>query len=131
MDALLTLRGKIAGFPGYGEMSDRHRADEMVRAYLGEALARLRERLAPTGDAGERLDAAILRTDFTNPKVFGSFESASTDAGTVDRISRADLAAVELADRAEGVDAAALPAYIDEVSAALDVRDRAMEAAAG
>jgi hypothetical protein len=40
---------------------------------------------------------------------------------------QADLATVELADRAESLPDEALPGYLDEVTAALDARDRAME----
>ncbi len=128
MDATEVLKEKLPGFAGYAEMPQRHLTDEEVRAYLGERLAGLSVRLDPTGPTGERLDALILRTEFTNQAVFRGYETATLDAVRTQAIAVADLSAVELADRADGVfDVDMLPSYLEAVEAAMDTRDRAME----
>ncbi len=128
MDASEVLKEKLPGFAGYAETQQRHLTDEEVRAYLGERLAGLSVRLGPTGPTGERLDALILRTEFTNQAVFRVYENATLDAPRSQAIAEADLAAVELADRADGVfDLDMLPSYLDAAEAAMDARDRAMD----
>jgi hypothetical protein len=128
MDASEVLKEKLPGFVGYAEMVQRHLTDEEVRAYLGERLAGLSVRLEPAGPTGERLDALILRTEFTNQTVFRGYENATLDAARTEAIAQADLSAVELADRADGVfDVDMLPSYLDAAEAAMDARDRAME----
>jgi hypothetical protein len=128
MDATEVLKQKLPGFAGYAAMEQRHLTDEEVRAYLGERLAGLSVRLEPSGSTGERLDALILRTEFTNQTVFRVFENVTLDAEQTQAVAAADLAAVELADRADSVfDLDMLPKYVDEAEAALNARDRAME----
>ncbi len=128
MDATEVLKEKLPGFAGYAEMEQRHLTDEEVRAYLGERLAGLSVRLDPAGPTGERLDALILRTEFTNQVVFRVYESATLDATQTQAIASADLTTVELADRADGVfDLDMLPKYLDEAEAALNARDQAMQ----
>jgi hypothetical protein len=127
MDATEVLKQKLPGFAGYAA-GQRHRTDEEVRAYLGERLAGLSVRLDPVGSMGERLDALILRTEFTNQQAFRTYEAAQLDPTQTQTIAAADLATVELADRADGVfDVDMLPKYLDAVEAALNQRDRAME----
>ena len=80
-------------------------------------------RLEPAGPTGERLDALILRTEFTNQVVFRVYESAALDAAQTQAIASADLTTVELADRADGVfDLDMLPKYLDEAEAALNAK---------
>ncbi|MGB6985397.1 MAG: hypothetical protein WBD74_05385 [Candidatus Aquilonibacter sp.] len=131
MDASEALKEKLPGFAGYAEMQQRHLTDEEVRAYLGERVAGLSVRLDPTGPTGERLDALILRTEFTNQAVFHVYEDATLDASHTQAIAAADLSAVELADRADSVfDLDGLPSYLDAAEAAMDARDRAMASSA-
>lgn len=128
MDATEVLKQKLPGFAGYGTMGQRHLTDEEVRAYLGERLAGLSVRLDPTGPTSERLDALILRTEFTNQVAFRGVETMELDSAQTDAIAAADLATVELADRADGVfDVDMLAKYLDAAEAALNARDRAME----
>jgi hypothetical protein len=128
MDATEVLKQKLPGFAGYATMGQRHLTDEEVRAYLGERLAGLSLRLDPTGPTGERLDALILRTEFTNQVAFRAFENAQLDAAQTETMAAVDLATVELADRADSVfDVDMLAKYLDAAEAALNARDSAME----
>jgi hypothetical protein len=129
MDATEVLKQKLPGFAGYAALGQRRLTDEEVRAYLGERLAGLSVRLDPTGPTGERLDALILRTEFTNQTAFRNYENADLNAAQTETLAAADLATVELADRADGVfDVDMLPKYLDAAEAALNARDSAMEA---
>jgi hypothetical protein len=128
MDATEVLKQKLPGFAGYATLQQRHVTDGEVRAYLGERLAGLSTRLAPSGPTGERLNALILRTEFTNQTVFRVYEIATLDDAQLQAIAAADLATVELADRADSVfNLDMLPSYLDAAEAALNARDRAME----
>ncbi|HTZ54313.1 MAG TPA: hypothetical protein VMB20_04570 [Candidatus Acidoferrum sp.] len=128
MDATEVLKQKLPGFAGYAALEQRRLTDEEVRAYLGERLAGLSVRLEPTGPTAERLDALILRAEFTNQMAFRNIESTNLDAAQTETIATADLAAVELADRADSVfDVDMLPSYLDAAEAALNARDSAME----
>jgi hypothetical protein len=100
-----------------------------VRAYLVEALAAMGDRLEPAGPLAERLESTLLRAEFMNQAVFRDFESADLDETRTRAIAAADLAAVELGDRAASVDAGSLPSYLDAVTAALDARERIMRGA--
>jgi hypothetical protein len=128
MDATEVLKQKLPGFAGYAALSQRHLTDEEVRAYLGERLAGLSVRLDPTGPTAERLDDLILRAEFTNQTVFRVYENLTLDAAQAETIAAADLAVVEVADRADSVfDVDMLAKYLDAAEAALNARDRAME----
>jgi hypothetical protein len=130
MDALEALRAKISGFPGFEDPQARRLSDEEVRAYLGEALAALGEGLNPDGPVAERYGATLVRAEFMNQAAFHIFETACLDDAQTAAMATADLAAVELADRANSVDAESLGAYLDAVNAALDGRERIMKTSA-
>jgi len=128
MDANEALKQKLPGFAGYGDLAARRLTDGEVRAYLGERLAGLSVRLDPTGAAAERLDGLILRAEFMNQQALPYFDSTTLDASHIEAVAGADLATVELADRADGVfNVDMLPDYLDKVAAAMDARDRAMQ----
>lgn len=130
MDTTAELAEKIPGFPGYADTDSRRLADEEVRAYLGEALAALSDRLGPSvGSLTERLESTLLRAEFMNQAAFRQFESADLDETRMRAMAAADLAAVELGDQAASIDAASLAGYLDAVAAALDARERIMAGA--
>ena len=128
MDVLAALRTKINAFPGYASEDERRRSDELVRSYLGEALALAQTRLDGLPAALEsRLGDLVLRAGFRNQIAFKAFEYATLDGAKVARVAANDQRLLDLADRAGAVDAAALPAFLDDVDAAFDVRDREMQ----
>lgn len=120
------LSEKIPGFPGYADADSRRLADEEVRAYLGEALAALSDRLGPVGPLTDHLEATLLRAEFMNQSAFREFESADLDEARLHAMAAADLTAIDLGDRAASVDAGSLASYLDAVMAALDARERVM-----
>lgn len=133
MDPLEQLRARIADFPGYDDDLARRRSDELVRSYLGEALATLAARCAPLApELQARVDMLLLRVGFADPKSFGAhngFAGAHDETGEAD-VAADDAATVALTDRASSVAAGDLTPYLDEVGAVLDRREAAMRAAA-
>jgi hypothetical protein len=135
MDPLQKLRAKISDFPGYSDELDRRRSDELVRSYMGEALAELAARLSPLAPAcGQQIEALLLRVGFADPHSFAAHNGIARDAGppssAIENVAADDMATIDLADRAASIDALSLPAYLDEIGAVLDRRDAAMRATA-
>ncbi len=130
MEPLAQLREKIADFPGYnGDLARRH-SDEYVRSYLGEALSELEARCALSVELERRIDGLILRVEFADPRDFIGHDLGSEGGDDGGEVAVADVAVVELADRAASLDPASVPGYLDEVVAALDVREAALRASA-
>lgn len=130
MEPLVFLRSKIADFPGYLDENGRGRSDELVRSYLGEALAELEARLAPVSDAvATRIGDLLFRVGFVNQTLYRRYETAANDGVPMDAVVADDAAIVEVADRAAAVSAQTLPAYLDDIAAVLDRRDHTMASA--
>lgn len=129
MASLEALRAKIPQFPGYGDERARRVADEMIRSYMGEALALLDERHPEYFADMERSEKLISRTSFMNQSAFKAFEYAQMDEALERDLHDEDTAVIEVADRAQTVEAAGLEAYLDEIADALDRRDQTMIAA--
>ncbi len=127
MDALDEIRAKIPQFPGYDDDTARRLSDELVRSYLGEALALLREQhpdfFAQGSDAFEAL---VLRAGFMNQQAFHAFEYQHLDSDGLSVVAEDDRTLVELADRAHNITAADLPAFLDDLTAAFNRRDAVM-----
>lgn len=127
MDTLNGLRSKIAEFPGYSSQTDRRRSEELVRAYLGEALVELERRTDPLPSTTRAtLDSLVLRTAFVNLSVFRAFENEPVDDVAVDRVASSDLGTVALADRVADIDPALLDVFLEEAHRLLDDRDATM-----
>jgi len=125
MDALTKIRAKINDFPGYGSETDIARSDEETRAYVGERLAALRERLGADAVA-QTLDPLIQRSAFANQQILASLERPDIHPGSEIAIDEADLVLLDLADTAASVDSEQVPEYAAKVTAAFDARDAAL-----
>lgn len=126
MDTFESLRAKIPDFSGYLNEGDRRRSDELVRSYVGEALAALQSRVAPAGE-DLRFEHVLLRAGFMNQIAFRAFEYATLDGERVRAISANDVRILDLADRAVSIEPGGVDVFLSEVTAAFDLRDRAME----
>ncbi|MBV9232841.1 MAG: hypothetical protein JO030_02255 [Candidatus Eremiobacteraeota bacterium] len=131
MEALDRLRARIGAFPGYDTDADRRLSDELVRSYLGEAVAELAAR-NPSLEAPmrQRIDALLLRLGFASQRWFPAHAAAIVRHGVDSAVVDADAAVIELADRAASVPGDGVAAYLDEVDKALDRRDATMQASA-
>ena len=120
------VKSKIADFPGYSDDVSRWRSDELVRSYLGEAIADLQQRLEPLdASLDSRAGDLLFRLGFANQAAYKNHEGAHATFD-LDAVLAADADAIERAGRAPAIDAQQLPAYFDEISAMLDRRDALM-----
>lgn len=128
MDDADAVRAQIPNFPGYATLADRRMADELVRSYLGEALSELAARHPEIfADAQDGYQRLLMRAGFMNQLAFHAFEYADGDAARQAAVAAGDRKVLALADRAATVEATSIPAYLDDVTAAFDRRDAAME----
>jgi hypothetical protein len=118
----------VPDYAGHVDAVARRRSDQQVRAWVGELLVDLQDRL-PLDGVRERVDALLMRCEFADQHVIRAVED--------DRFREADFAtAVEDYDRklvaaAEGcrtVTAAGLNALIDAIEQAFNARAAGIEA---
>ena len=123
MTDLEYLRSRVPGYADYANADARHEVDKQIRAWLGEALSEVRERLAPSGALAERLDGLILRCEFSDQRVIRAADHATFDPGLVDRVHALDRAIVDVADRIREVTSNDdLSAVLDDAARLLDER---------
>lgn len=131
MDPLEHLRERISRFPGYDVDIDRRRSDELVRSYLGEALAEIGVRCTDlSSELRDRIEGLLLRVGFSTPKSFSLHDGHLGVRSSDGNVPAVDAATVDIADRAPAIPCDAIAAYLDDVIVALDARDAAMRAAA-
>ncbi len=117
------IRGFIPAYAGRADAPARRLADQQVRAWVGERLAAVRDRL-PAGPASPVLDDVILHCEFGDQHVIKALEDERLgldDAAAV--IERADRTLLQTAADSESVDAAGLAAFVERLQALF--RDRA------
>jgi hypothetical protein len=123
MTDLEFLRSRVPGYADYANADDRHEVDKQIRAWLGEALSEVRERLRPSGALAERLDGLILRCEFSDQRVIRAADHARFDAGLVDHVHELDRGIVSAADQVREVTSEeALGTVLDDAARLLDER---------
>jgi hypothetical protein len=128
MDPLNLLREKIPQFAGYADDRDRERSDELVRSYLGEAVAEMQVRLGNVdGNLEKRLGDLLIRVGFANQAAYKIYADAARKETHFDRMAAADARTVELAEGAAGLQVSDLGAFLEEAARVLDERDAAMD----
>ena len=123
MDDLEFLRGRVPGYADYADEDARHAVDKQMRAFLGEALALVRDRLAPDGPLGDRLEGLLLRCEFSDQRVIRATNHAVIGGSLADRVHELDRQLVEMAERireAAGPDE--LAGELDDAARLLDER---------
>lgn len=129
MDDLAFLRERIESYADYTNAADRRRSDEQIRAYVGEALIDLRDRLAPHGADGEALERLLMRCEFADQNMAHAFDAISVDPAEVAATAAADRNLATLAGDAATVDAAGLATLLARIDAAFDRRWQSVGAA--
>ena len=93
-------------------------------------MSEMAERCQLPPDLQTRIDALVLRVAFANPKDFNAHDVDGAPVSDDGALAGADVATIELADRAETIDPSSVAAYLDDVTVALDRRDEALRAIA-
>lgn len=102
----------------------RRLSDEMIRSYVGEAVADASARL----DRGmsDRVGALLMRAGFINQAAFGHFEYAKVTDEALARLLASDFALCALADRGKAVSASDFDTWITRIETGFDARDTLM-----
>jgi hypothetical protein len=108
----------VPGYAGHADMPARRLSDQQVRAWVGELLAVLRDRV-PLGEYADRVEALLMRCEFADQHMIHAIED--------DRFAQAEYAAaIEEYDRKLIAAASALPsAGPGDLAAVVDGLERA------
>jgi hypothetical protein len=125
-DEMIDVRTSVPGYAGHADVISRRRSDQQVRAWVGERLAALRERL-PLDGTTEAFDDALFHCQFGDQHVIKTLEDAHFgDDATAAAVEAEDAQLIAAAAGSERVDAAGLAAFITGVSDALRARTAAI-----
>jgi hypothetical protein len=118
----------VPGYAGHADAAARRLSDQQVRAYVGEILADLADRL-PIDAVQERYDALLMRCEFANQHVIRAIEDDRfARPAAVAAVEEYDRKLVAAADACKTVDAGGLPACLDALEGAFNERAAGIEA---
>jgi hypothetical protein len=121
-DDVSSLRSLIPTYAGQKDTLDRWLSDQQVRAWTGESLIGLQERVALDGHQ-ERFDRLLVHCEFGDQRVIKAFESEALAAPqAAAAVEAQDAKLVLLAERAKTIEADGVGAFIDEVERAFEER---------
>ena len=128
MEGLVFLRERIPAYADYGDEDARHLVDKQVRAYVGEALSGLRERLEKelAGAVAELLDRTLLMCEFSNQQLMHMLDHSRLTNAEVEELHEVDHELISHADRADAIESAALQGFLDELTALFARRAQAV-----
>ena len=113
------LLAAIPGYAGHADAAARRRSDQQVRAWVGERLAALRDRL-PLDGATDAFDDAILHCEFGDQGVIKALEgSRFGDPEPAAAVAAEDARLLAAAAGADTVEAAGAAAFVTGVRDAL------------
>ena len=118
----------VPGYAGHDDPIARRLSDQQVRAWVGEMLADLEERI-PIDGIRERFEAVLLRCEFGDQHVIKAIEDERFGApDKVRLVEEADRRLVEAANRGRTIGPDALEALLEELERAFDERSAAIAA---
>jgi hypothetical protein len=116
------LRELIPDYAGHADAPARRLSDQQVRAWAGESLVDVQERLGLGADSG-RFEKLLLRCEFGDYYVIKALEDARFGAeDTSAAVERYDRNVVAAAAEAKTLTAAGLDAFVAGLERALDER---------
>jgi len=118
VDGLSFLKERIPAYADYGDEDARHLVDKQVRAYVGEALSTIRERLAADimETASEQLEKTLLMCEFSNQQLIHMLDHVKLSNTEIEELHEVDHELIQVADRANAIEAAKLDAYLSELT---------------
>ncbi len=118
------VRERIPRYGDYSDETTRHLTDEYVRAYVGERLTDVRDRLDGELDAAARkkLEELLWRCEFTDQVFIRWIDHARLEAPAVAQLHQIDRTLIELADRLESAGAPEVCALFDQMDIAFERR---------
>ena len=132
MGDLEALRTEIPAYAGYEDAEARHLVDKQVRAWVGERLALLDDRLhladGPLSSAFEHL---LRECEFSDPHAIRELEQRRFDASDLELIYTLDHRLIEAADRADTIEAGGVADYLAELEQLFASRYAVIDEAAG
>lgn len=114
MDGLSFLKERIPAYADYGDEDARHLVDKQVRAYVGEALSTIRERLAAdlAETVAEQLEKTLLMCEFSNQQLIHMLDHAKLSNTEIEELHEVDHELIQIADRANAIEASKLDGYL-------------------
>jgi hypothetical protein len=121
-DDVTLLRSVLPAYAGQDDAPARVLSDQQVRAWTGESLVDLQDRVALDG-LQERFDKLLMRCEFGDLHVIRALEHGDFDTPeTAAAVEHYDSRIVAAATRARSVGADELSALFDELERAFDAR---------
>ena len=121
-----TLRAVLPAYAGHDAAADRRLSDQQVRAFAGELLVDLQDRVALEG-VRSRFDALLMRCEFGDQHVIKALEDGRFGApAAAAAIEACDRTLVEAAVAARTVMADGLDAFIGNLERAFNARAAAV-----
>jgi hypothetical protein len=118
----------VPGYAGHADARARRLSDQQVRAWVGEMLAGLRERL-PADGYSERLDALIMQCEFGDQHVVKAIEDDRfAEPGLVELVEGCDRKLIAAASPGRETGPAGVPALLEALESAFKERSKAIEA---
>lgn len=121
--------GPVPGYAGHADAAARRLSDAQVRAWVGEKLADLQNRL-DLGDLRERVDALLIRCEFADFEVARVLEDECFgERGLAELVESYDRKLVDAAAGASTTTIEDVPALIASLELAFDERAAAITTA--
>jgi hypothetical protein len=121
-DDVTALRSVIPAYAGHGDAQARRLSDMQVRAWTGESLVDLQDRLT-MGGLTDRFERLLLRCEFGDQHVIKALEGdAFGEHDAAAAIEAADRKLIDEAVRGRSVAADGLDGFITELERAFDER---------
>ncbi len=125
-DEMIPVRSAIPGYAGFADVGARRLSDQQVRAYVGERLALVGERV-PLGAVADDFEDAIIHCQFGDQHVIKSLENdAFAEPDRAAAVEAADGALLAAASGADAVTSESVARFVAGVRAALAQRNTAI-----
>jgi hypothetical protein len=117
MNDLEALRDRIPSYAGYADETSRHLADQQIRAWAGERLAKLDVRLALSkSDLAAKYERMLFACEFGDPALLLTLEKREFDEAELSEVYRIDRAIVEAALNLESAELPAVSEILDQLA---------------